>query len=382
MENKIYSRSVTIRDNNMNRWNIDFEVHQTDPLKRRNFETLEEFTENLEVSVSAIGGQSCGQCYDSITPRTHNQQELLNFWEKYHLCGMESGTKKQKEYLRSDQYQEDYNNFVKLFSGYDVELRQGFDETSFMVLCQYYHVDIEYVPTLRSVLAKYVENNPIKYILGLGKHCPPHDSRDLYVMYIFLAMKGLYIDRGYQYGTDWLYSKIPDNICQMIDELCEALRKEENELTGELSTPDDFDMSGSFNASGKMVETVMDIRECDEDEAKRFLALGIHLGCTFGDLNDTFEEVDCEEQLYSANGAEYYIGTEEELSKVAHDRVYDNDDYEYLWREAVAAQRTTDSLNDWLEQVLQDGWCGILNSWDGRYESYNVAGEYICVSRA
>ena len=34
----------------------------------------------------------------------------------------------------------------------------------------------------------------------------------------------------------------------------------------------------------------MDLRECDEDEAKRFVALGVHLGCTFGDLNDTFEE--------------------------------------------------------------------------------------------
>lgn len=381
MRHVVYSRSVTIRDNNMNRWDIDFEVRETGPLKRRNFETLEEFTENFEVSVCGTGCNSCGQCYDSIAPRTIKQQELLNFWKKYHLCGMKGGTKAQEEYLKSDQYQEDYNNFVKLFSGYDYELRQKFDETSFRILCKYYHVNIEFIPILRNVLEKYMQGNPIKYILGLGKYCSPHNSRDLYVMYIFLAMKGLYIDKGYKYGTDWLYSKIPDNICQMIDELCEALQEEENELTKELSTPDDFDMSGNFNASSKMVEMVMDIRECDEDEAKRFLALGMHLGCTFGDLDDTFEELDCEEQLYRANGTEYYIGTDEELSKVAHDRVYDDDEYEYLWREAVAAQKTTDSLNDWLEQVLQDGWCGILNSWDGRYESYNIDGEWICVSR-
>lgn len=379
--NKLYNRSVTIRDKNMIRWTIDFEVRETEPRTKRNFETFEEFTESFEVSMCGNGGNSCGQCYDRIIPRTPNQQELLNFWKKYHLCGMQGGTKEQEEYLKSEQYQEDYSNFVKLFSGYDDELRQNFDETSFSVLCQYYHVNIEFIPTLRSVLVKYVQSNPIKYILGFGKYCSGHGEQDLYVRYIFLAIKGLYIDRGYKYGTDWLYRKIPDNICQMIDELCEALQKEENELTKELSTSDDFDMSGNFNASSKMVEMVMDIRNCDEDEAKRFLALGMHLECTFGDLDDTFKELDCEQQLYCANGTEYYIGTDDELSRVAHDRVYDDGDYEYLWREAVAAKKTTDSLNDWLEQVLQDGWCSILNSWDGRYESYCVADEWICVSR-
>ena len=39
-----------------------------------------------------------------------------------------------------------------------------------------------------------------------------------------------------------------------------------------------------------------------------FVALGVHLGCTFGDLNDTFEECSYGEQLYCANGIDYYIG--------------------------------------------------------------------------
>lgn len=365
----------------MNRWDIDFEVRETEPYTRRNFDTFEIFTERFEVSVCGSGCNSCGQCYDRIAPRTPYQHKLLDFWKKYRLCGMKAGTKEQEQYLNSEQYREDYSNFVKLFSGYDNELRQNFDETSFVVLCQYFHVDIQHIPTLRNVLVKYVQNNPIKYILGFGKYCSGHASNDLYVRYIFLAMKGLYIDKGYKYGTDWLYRPIPEDVCKMIDELCEALEKEESELTRELSTSDDFDMGGNFNASSKMVGMVMDIRNCDENEAKRFLALGMHLGCTFGDLDDTFEDVDCEEQLYRANGTEYYIGTEEELSEVARDRVFNDEDYEYYWREAVAAEKTTDSLNDWLEQVLQDGWSSILNSWDGRYESYNIDGEYICVSR-
>ena len=70
------------------------------------------------------------------------------------------------------------------------------------------------------------------------------------------------------------------------------------------------------------------MRDCDEEEAKRFVALGIHLQLTFGDLDDTFQSNgDC---LYQANGTEYYIGTEEELEQLASDIVHNNDEYEYF----------------------------------------------------
>lgn len=138
-----------------------------------------------------------------------------------------------------------------------------------------------------------------------------------------------------------------------------------------------------FVATEEIIQQVMDLRECDEDEAKRFVALGVHLGCTFGDLNDTFEECSYGEQLYCANGIDYYIGTEDELTNIANDIVYKDDEYAYLWRESVAAQRTTDSLSDWLDSIInEDGWCSVLNHWDGRYEEYKIAGEYICVCRS
>lgn len=104
MKNKIYSRSVTIRDNNMNRWAIEFEVRETGPCTRRNVDTFEEFEECFEVSVHGEGGFCSGQCYDSIAPRTSGQKELLDFWTKYHLCGMASGTRAQEEYLNGEQY--------------------------------------------------------------------------------------------------------------------------------------------------------------------------------------------------------------------------------------------------------------------------------------
>ena len=63
--------------------------------------------------------------------------------------------------------------------------------------------------------------------------------------------------------------------------------------------------------------------------------------------------------------------------------IHNDYEYAYVWREAVAAQRTTDSLSDWLNSIIsEDGWCSVLNSWDGRYEEYKIAEEYICVCRS
>ena len=209
-----------------------------------------------------------------------------------------------------------------------------------------------------------------------------HTSSDYNVKCFFLAIKGLYVDNGYKYGNGWLYSPLPDNIEEIINNICDLVEEEETALTEELEAVFDMGKEG-FIATKEIIQQVMDLRECDEDEAKRFVALGVHLGCTFGDLNDTFEECSYGEQLYCANGIDYYIGTEDELTNIASDRVHNDDEYACFWRESVAAQRTTDSLSDWLDSIIsEDGWCSVLNSWDGRYEEYKIAGEYICVCRS
>jgi len=380
MKNKVYARSVTFRDKNMNRWTVEFEVREMEPYTRRNVDTLEEFEEHLEISICGEGKSICGQCYNDIVPRTQGQKDLLNFWKKYHICGISSGTKSQSQYLRGGQYKKDFEEFVNLFSGYDENFRQQFDSTSFNIMCKFYEVPPEYMPTLRSVIEKYVNGNPIKYILGLKPNCLNHDITDLYVKYVFLAIRGLYINKGYKYGTDWFYLPVPEDVCDRIDLLCETLQNEEKELSQKLAVPGDFDMGAEeFEITESVVDNVMEMRECEEQEAKRFIALGVHLGLTFSDLDATFEESD--DCLYLANGTEYYIGTEEELIEIARDRVNDKE-YEYYWREAVAAKSTTLGLKEWRESIIKiDGWCSVLNSWDGRYESYNVAGECICVSR-
>lgn len=379
MNQILYRRSVSFRDEKQNRFTIDFEVRKC-KYQRRNRRTLETFDEYFEISVCGEGAGSMGQCNGHINPRTETQKELLDFWNKYHLCGNRAGTISQDAYLSSNQYKEDFENFIQIFSGYDEKFRKDFDTTSENILYNALHVQAEHIPTLRTVIAKYLDGNPIKYILGIPPYHSGHKMNDLYVQYLFLAIRGLYNDRGYEYGKEWLYDPVPENVCQIIDGMCDKIECEEVELTQSLIPL--FDMgSEEFVPTSDVIDHVVELRDCDENEAKRFIALGMHLGCTFGDLNETFSISDVEQQLYIANGVEYYIGTEDELTEIAEKSVFDGN-YDDLWREAVAAQKTEQSLKDWLNDVIMsNGWCDILNRYDGKYEEYTVGGDVICVSR-
>lgn len=381
MRDIIFKRSVQFRDENKNSWTVEFEVYKENST-RRNRETLQEFNQGFSVSVCGSGGMCVGQCDDHIIPRTEGQTKLLEFWKKCHLGGMSGGTVRQDEYLSSEQYVNDYNYFVELFETYNEHYREQFDSISFQIIVKNFNVSDTALGQVRNVIYEKMGNNPIKYILGLSNKSLKHNLSDYNVQCFFLAIKELYVDKGYRYGHGWLYDPLPDNIEEVINSICDLVEEEEDALTEELDAVFDMGEEG-FVATGEIIQQVMDLRECDEDEAKRFVALGIHLGCTFGDLNDTFEECPYGEQLYCANGIDYYIGTEDELNNIASDIVHNDDEYEYFWREAVAAKSTTDSLSDWLDSIIsEDGWCSVLNHWDGRYEEYKVSGEYICVCRS
>lgn len=383
MKNKIFSRSIRFRDAEQIAWTVDFELRQID-CERRNRDTLETYNETQEASFSGNGSNCVGQIYDHIIPRTDGQKELLNLWRRFHLCGMSGGTDKQEAYLQSSQYKADYDQFVEVFSGYDEHFRKMFDNTAWKILHNIFQYDIMVEPWVHQVVNAQMNGNPILYILGNGKkkqfYSDTHDHKDYYVKCFFLSMKGLYNDRGYVYGKGWLYEPLPTDMQQVINNLFDKIEAEEEEFTESLTPV--FDMGAEdFKATTNIISQVMELRDCCETEAKRFIALGMFLHYTFGDLDNTFEEVDDAENLYRADGAYYHIGTEEELQAVAEGRMEDGD-YDDLWREAVRAEQTELGLRDWCEQIIDiDGWCNILNSWDGRYESFKVGDEWICVSR-
>lgn len=379
----IYSRSVRFRDAEQIAWTVDFELREID-CERTNRLTLQKYHETQEASFSGNGPNCCGQISCHISPRTEGQKKLLDLWGRYHLCSMSRGTGKQEEYLHSPQYKTDYDKFVEVFSGYTKDFRMKFNHIAWKILNNIFQYNVMVEPWVRKIVYEYMDENPIVYIIGDGEkkyyHGSTHDYTDYCVKCLFLSMKGLYNDRGYLYGKDWLYEPLPADMKQVINNLFDEIESEEAALTESLTPVFDMGAEG-FKATPKTIHQVMELRDCGETEAQRFLALGMFLGYTFGDLNATFEEVDEVENLYRADGHEYYVGTDDELQAIAEQRMEDGD-YDECWREAVRSEQTELGLRDWCKQVIDtDGWCSILNSWDGRHEDFKIGDEWICVSR-
>lgn len=385
MDNKtFYSRTVQFRDEDKNSFKIEIRLSRENTGgKGIHYETLQPVPEVIRFSASGDWGGGCGQCQDHIKPRTVGQKRLLRMWNEYHMNDLRSGTKAQSDYINSEQYKEDYNAFVEFYKWSDDKSRREPDAMLVTLwMQQRYGANGDYALP-RSVIYNNMDGYAVKYILGLENdkfhNNPPHGLHDYYTRCFFLAIRGLLTDRGYTYGKKWLVNPLPDDIEKQIDDLCDLIEEEEAELTEQLEAV--FDMGAKdFKPAEEHLSKVMELRDCDETEARRFIALGMFIGCTVGDLNDTFEEID--ENRYSANGTEYYVGTDEELEAVAQGML-DDGIYDDLWKAAVQGDQTTLGLDDWLKQVIDiDGWCPIINTWDGRYEEYNVAGEFVCVCRS
>ena len=367
----MYKRIVTFRDMDKNRWSICFELRDCNRTQKSR-KTLQDIQAKYELSVTGDGGISCGQCWEYIVPRTENQRKLIALWKQYHLNHMSAGTKMQSQYLFGSQYIDDFNQFIDWSQHHQDHFELNDFYRDFKI------TDIQ-KPDVKKFIQKYMGNNPSKYMCKKDCCCIAAPN-DFYVQCLFLAIRGLYDDRGYKYGTGWLYEELPLDIKQQIDSMCDLIEQEEKLLTQQLTPV--FDMGDEIFQAGKdVVEQVMALRDCNLDEAKRFIALGIHLKCTFGDLNDTFKVSDTDLQIYSANGINYHIGTEYELNSIAEDIVHNDDEYRNLWIESVKSGETTESLSEWLDSLVEnDGWVSILNHWNGKYDSYLVDNDLICIS--
>lgn len=362
-QQNIYKRTVTLRDADKTSWTLTFELREN-RCTVKNREDLSDFEQIYELSIC---GES-GQCQSSIKPRTEGQKALLEFWNTYHLNGMSAGTNRQNAYLSSDDYKKAFKRHVDLWSNRHQEF----------VSSDTYLVSDASRQQLNELVHK-LNMSPNQYIMNADGTQIKYGMDDYIVKCMFLALNELYEDRGYKYGTSWLYIQLPDNIIEMVDELLDTIEEEEDELTEELEAV--FDMGDkNFRATRHVVNQVMQLRECDYSEALCFIALGRYLECTFGDLNDTFEAIDT--HLYRANNREYYIGTYDELEQLTNDMIHNDDEYEYFWREAVAAKNTTKGLDDWLDEIIEsDGFSSVLNHYDGTYNEYSVDYKNICVCR-
>lgn len=133
-----------------------------------------------------------------------------------------------------------------------------------------------------------------------------------------------------------------------------------------------FDMSDEDFEPNDHIEEVMELRDCDENEAKAFLALGMELEVTCGELNETFTRNG--NIQYFAFGDDFYIGDEGDLEEEAKRQLRDND----YWKEAVRTNQTELGLEDWVDEVVDyDGWANILNSYDGSSFTCIIGNQFI-----
>lgn len=374
-------KQVIFRDADMNRFTVEFEI-RTKERKLRNRETLEFFTETREISLTGGCDSPLCQCYDHIKPRTEGQKLLIEFWHNYHLNHMRGGTKTQESYLHSQQYLDDCKKAATDAKIYYLCPHQA----DFSLPDLAHSMGLTWndqIQQFADIEASKLESRFQDWHKAFRRDKDGNvnfNPSDYHVQCAMLAARGIWNDRGYQYGTEWLFDPIPEDIEDTIDALIEKIEEEEDELTEQLEAVFDMGADG-FDATDEVVEQVMDLRDCDEEEAIAFLVVGMHLGVTFGDLNCAFDYTSSSYQA-SAMGCDYYVGDEDDLEKYASDMVHNDSEYEMFWREAVAAERTTDGLEDWLDSIISiDGWCSVLNHYDGNYHTYRVAGSDYVICR-
>ena len=155
------------------------------------------------------------------------------------------------------------------------------------------------------------------------------------------------------------YHLKPVNVDEMksrVEDLIGRIGDDEEAHTKRI--PAIFDMSDEDFEPNDHIEEVMELRDCDENEAKAFLALGMELSVTCGELNETFTRNG--NIQYFAFGNDFYIG--------------DDGD----WKEAVRAGETELGFEDWVDEVVDyDGWASVLNGYDGSSFTYIIGNQFI-----
>lgn len=77
---------------------LEIRIRRNNEVNKKDWDTLEPVESLDELSICGRCGNGCGQILDDFKP-TPTQQKLVDFWKKYHLNGMITGTKRQEALL-------------------------------------------------------------------------------------------------------------------------------------------------------------------------------------------------------------------------------------------------------------------------------------------
>ena len=445
-------KNVIFIDANNNRVTLEIEISDgVGSGEKRNWEDLSVIPVEKKKRLSIRGNIGCcsGQIYDNIVPRTEGQRKLIELWKEYHLNDVCAGTKLQTEYLKSDKYKDDFDCLSNFFSScnyseiidktvkrkiegreecnryyfYKGNLsREDLDKGKRELYESNFHSMMKNIwlkegkYTIRGIIREKLKKKGISlnltgispeekkvydiymglFDLYIGK-LKNSNMNDFTYQQLLLEWNGLQPDRGYRYGTSWLFKVLPDNIEEDIEKLCAEIDQEEylrskeliakiNEREAEDGDEDDVEdfkmsLSDDPDTDEDHVNTVMEVLDIDKDEALRFVALGKVLEEYFSNMEYGWEELDSDEQRYKYGGTEYYIGTKEELTEVAKDIVENNPEMKYFWKQAVESDRTEEGFEEWRDSIVDiDGFANTLDSYDGSGTSVRVMEKelYVC----
>jgi hypothetical protein len=175
----------------------------------------------------------------------------------------------------------------------------------------------------------------------------------------YLKSIGLYEDRGYKYGTGWLYRSFPQD---ELEAIIADIEREEEERTAGFEYPDFADDE----------EALAYISEHTDLDPEHVLAIIHHTGMSMSEIGEIEEDAT---NLYTVYGTEYYVGADYELQEIAREYIDRS-----MWVDAVVGGYTNDSFEDWVDELIEEDLGGILNSWDGTldYEYVNDNEYAIC----
>lgn len=257
--------------------------------------------------VFSARGEYCGgmgQCLDHIEPKNEAQKLLIDLWKKYHLNDMNAGCEHQRNLKWED---------IRINPEELPNCRANRDE--------------------KGILAIWVR--PEEHKKGmLGRPC---------------------IQCGYKYGSAWLYSPLPDNIEEVINETCDLIEEaEEEEKT---KNPDI-----SWN----------------DIEDDKIIALGKHLEISPCEAKEDISVSTYDDCVYEYAGQEYLVCTDEEA-----DEKQDEELENYI-DECLEIPDNIERYFDreaWKSDARNDGRGHCLNPYDGCEDSEEVNGETYYIYR-
>lgn len=200
-----------------------------------------------------------------------------------------------------------------------------------------------------------------KQMEAIEKHQFIHIMYDYKEAVEYLKSIGLYEDRGYKYGTGWLYRSFPQD---ELEAIIADIEREEEERTADFEYPD-------FADDGEALEYISERTDLNPEHV---LVIMKNLGLSVDEIGEIEETGN---NLYEVYGTEYYVGTEYELQEIA--RTYLD---RSMWVDAVVGGYTDDSFEDWVDNLVSEDLGGILNSWDSTIDEECACGSYYTICRA